>query len=72
MALTVDTRTATEYGVVRTFGQADFQFSTLNNNSANPPRPPCFADWRSNLLDTPAAAIPRSSMCYPVRRFHLR
>jgi len=27
MALTVDTRTATEYGVVRTFGQADFQFS---------------------------------------------
>ena len=25
-ALTVDTRTATEYGVVRTFGQADFQF----------------------------------------------
>jgi len=31
MALTVDTRTATEYGVVRTFGQADFQF---DNNSA--------------------------------------
>jgi Porin subfamily len=28
MALTVDTRTATEYGVVRTFGQADFTFST--------------------------------------------
>ena len=28
MALTVDTRTATEYGVVRTFGQADFQFTT--------------------------------------------
>ena len=28
MALTVDTRTATEYGVVRTFGQADFQFRT--------------------------------------------
>src|SRR3981081_3569732 len=25
MALTVDTRTATEYGVVRTFGQGDFQ-----------------------------------------------
>ena len=29
LALTVDTRTATEYGVVRTFGQADFQFDTL-------------------------------------------
>jgi Porin subfamily len=36
MALTVDTRTATEYGVVRTFGQADFQFSTLGANTANP------------------------------------
>src|SRR5919201_2198795 len=32
LALTVDTRTATEYGVVRTFGQADFQFSTLGSN----------------------------------------
>ena len=29
MALTVDTRTATEYGVVRTFGQGDFQFHEL-------------------------------------------
>ena len=29
MALTVDTRTATEYGVVRTFGQGDFQFSNF-------------------------------------------
>jgi hypothetical protein len=28
MALTIDTRTATEYGVVRTFGQADFTFAT--------------------------------------------
>ena len=29
LALTIDTRTATEYGVVRTFGQADFQFLDL-------------------------------------------
>src|SRR6202165_2858687 len=36
MALTVDTRTATEYGVVRTFMQGDFQFETLGNNSFNP------------------------------------
>jgi len=36
LALTVDTRTATEYGVVRTFGQADFQFTTQGNNSVNP------------------------------------
>ena len=30
VALTVDTRTATEYGVVRTFGQGDFQFNDFN------------------------------------------
>jgi len=36
MALTVDTRTATEYGVVRTFGQADMQFSTLGGSTFNP------------------------------------
>jgi hypothetical protein len=35
MALTVDTRTATEYGVVRTFGQGDFQFSTFGGTTAN-------------------------------------
>jgi hypothetical protein len=36
MAFTVDTRTATEYGVVRTFGQADFQFDTLGGATFNP------------------------------------
>src|ERR1700736_2504852 len=36
MALTIDTRTATEYGVVRPFGQADFQFGTQGNNTVNP------------------------------------
>src|SRR6266850_831447 len=36
MALTVDTRTATEYGVVRTFGQADFQFDNFGNGTKNP------------------------------------
>jgi hypothetical protein len=34
MALQVDTRTATEYGVVRTYGQADFQFN--NFGTSNP------------------------------------
>jgi hypothetical protein len=34
MALTVDTRTATEYGVVRTFMQGDFQFQ--NFGTSNP------------------------------------
>src|SRR5262245_32661440 len=36
MALTIDTRTATDYGVVRTFGQADFQFTTLGGSTVNP------------------------------------
>jgi hypothetical protein len=36
-ALTTDTRTATEYGVVRTFAQADFQFSTFGaSGGVNP------------------------------------
>ncbi|MDE5451419.1 porin [Bradyrhizobium sp. CSA112] len=34
MALTVDTRTATEYGVVRTFGQGDFQFNNFGTSNA--------------------------------------
>jgi len=33
-ALTMDTRTATEYGVVRTFGQADFTFGTQGYTGA--------------------------------------
>src|SRR6478735_9220467 len=36
MALTADTRTATAYGVVRTFAPADFQFSTLGSSTFNP------------------------------------
>jgi Porin subfamily len=34
LALTIDTRTATEYGVVRTFGQADFQFDNYNSSNS--------------------------------------
>jgi len=45
MAFTIDTRTATEYGVVRTFGQADFQFTTQANNNTNP----------ANFTGSPAA-----------------
>jgi hypothetical protein len=36
LALTVDTRTATEYGVVRTFGQGDFQFDMPGPATTNP------------------------------------
>jgi hypothetical protein len=34
MALTVDTRTATEYGVVRTFGQGNFQFNNFGTSNS--------------------------------------
>jgi hypothetical protein len=53
MALTVDTRTATQYGVVRTFGQADFQFSTLGSNTANPNSLASNLGNNPQLLDTP-------------------
>jgi hypothetical protein len=53
MALTVDTRTATEYGVVRTFGQADIQFSTLGGSSNNPNVQNTNLGNNTNLLDTP-------------------
>lgn len=47
LALSIDTRTATEYGVVRTFGQGAFNFSTFGagtvNSAASPP---------ASLLDT--------------------
>src|ERR1700730_15263720 len=36
MGFDIDTRTATEYGVVRTFGHANFSFTTQGNNTVNP------------------------------------
>ncbi len=53
MALTVDTRTATEYGVVRTFGQGDFQFTTLGGSSFNPNVLQTNLGNNPQLLDTP-------------------
>jgi hypothetical protein len=55
MALTVDTRTATEYGVVRTFAQADFQFTTQGNNNTNP----------ANFTASPAAGTNTSLLNQP-------
>ena len=49
MALTVDTRTATEYGVVRTFGQADFQFNNFGGSTSNPT---ALATFDANRLST--------------------
>ena len=63
MALTIDTRTATEYGVVRTFGQGDFQFN--NFGSSNPatlygvPGRSC-----KRAVPSPAAAMSRSSTLF--------
>lgn len=53
MALTVDTRTATDYGVVRTFGQGNFQFSTLGGSTANPNSLATNLGNNAQLLDTP-------------------
>jgi hypothetical protein len=52
-AFTIDTRTATEYGVVRTFSQADFQFSTLGASTFNPNSLATNLGNNTQLLDTP-------------------
>jgi hypothetical protein len=58
MALTVDTRTASEYGVVRTFMQADIQFTTLGNNTYNPNTINMVAPiGASQLLETPGGGF---------------
>ena len=58
MALTVDTRTATEYGVVRTFGQGDFQFN--NFSSFNP----AVTGAGSNALNTPGGGYVAVEMVF--------
>jgi hypothetical protein len=56
IALTVDTRTATEYGVVRTFGQGDFTFDTLGA-SRNPNNLATNLGPNSQLLSTPGSGV---------------
>jgi len=63
MALTVDTRTATEYGVVRTFGQGDFQFSTLGS-SRNPNVLNTNLANNAQLLDTPGGGYVAVEMAF--------
>ena len=60
MALTVDTRTATEYGVVRTFGQGDFQFSMFGSQNPVSLSPATSA----NLLDTPGGGYVAVEMAF--------
>jgi hypothetical protein len=64
MALTVDTRTATEYGVVRTFGQGDFQFSTLGTNTFNPNNLATNLGNNAQLLDTPGGGYVAVEMVF--------
>jgi hypothetical protein len=52
MAVNIDTRTQTEYGLVRTFGQADFQFSTLGGSTTNPNSVNTNLGNNAQLLDT--------------------
>src|ERR1700761_2859979 len=55
MALQIDTRTATEYGVVRTFAQGDFQFNnyTTANNSVVGAAPAAAGGLSGNYLNNP-------------------
>jgi hypothetical protein len=62
MALTVDTRTATEYGVVRTFGQGDFQFN--NFGSSNPNTLTAFPGGASNALNVPGGGYVAVEMVF--------
>ena len=60
MALTIDTRTATEYGVVRTFGQGDFQFN--NFGTTNPAT--LTGPTNSNLLNGPGGGYVAVEMVF--------
>lgn len=63
LAFTVDTRTATEYGVVRTFGQIYFQFSTLGS-SANPNSLATNLGNNAQLLDTSGGGYTAVSLVF--------
>ena len=55
--LNMDTRTATEYGVVRTFGQGNFNFDTQGNSTANPNALNTNLANNPNLLNTPGGVV---------------
>ena len=61
MALTVDTRTATEYGVVRTFGHGDFQFQNFGTSNPTVLTAP---GVNSALLSTPGGGYIGVEMVY--------
>ena len=57
MLISVDTRTATEYGLVRTFAEARYQFSTLGNSTENPNSLATNLGNNNNLLDVPGGGF---------------
>jgi hypothetical protein len=61
LAVTVDTRTATEYGVVRTFGQTDWQFDNFNTTN---PAVLTAPGVNSNLLYTPGGGYVAVEMAF--------
>src|ERR1700749_3917062 len=62
MALTVDTRTATEYGVVRTFAQGDFQFNNFGTSNATVLN--TFPGGAANALSTPGGGYVAVEMVF--------
>ena len=72
MALTVDTRTATEYGVVRTFGQGDFQFNNLGGSTNIRIREHDARQQREPAVQRRRRLRRGRVSLHPVRRLHLR
>jgi porin-like protein len=64
MLVSVDTRTDTEYGLVRTYGEARFQFSTLANTTQNPNSLATNLGNNQNLLDTPGNGFVSTSYLF--------
>ena len=64
MALTIDTRTATEYGVVRTFGQGDFQFNNFGDAQQSDPAAHDAPGDSANRCPVAAAATSRSNIVF--------
>ena len=71
MALTIDTRTATEYGVVRTFGQGDFQFQNFGITNPAVLTRTFGAQLRVAVVSWRRLCRSRNGV-HPVRWFHLR
>ena len=63
MALTIDTRTATEYGVVRTFGQGDFQFQNFGTHQPDRSQHASRRHARTRCFAPRAAATSRLKWC---------